>query len=106
MEKLKHRWNQTPTAIRKPIVTVVGVLFIIASILTGWLPGPGGIPLFLIGIAVLASEFTWAERVRDRILHLLHRFGIWFKAHRILGTLLIIWGVACGATLTYFLYFR
>jgi hypothetical protein len=48
-------------------VGVVGVLLIILAILTGWLPGPGGVPLALIGLAVLASEFEWAARLLDRV---------------------------------------
>jgi formate hydrogenlyase subunit 3/multisubunit Na+/H+ antiporter MnhD subunit len=106
MEKLKGRWRNFPDAIRKPIVTIVGTLFILAAIATGWLPGPGGIPLFLIGIAILASEFTWAERIRDRILGWLHRFGIWFRANKLLGWTLIIVAIACGATSIYLIYFK
>ena len=44
-------------------VGVVGGLLLILAPLTGWLPGPGGIPLFIAGLAVLAREFEWAQRV-------------------------------------------
>jgi hypothetical protein len=54
-------------------VGVLGGLLIIAAPLTGWLPGPGGIPLFIAGLAVLASEFEWAQR-------LLYRVKDWVKA--------------------------
>lgn len=87
---MKHRltatWQKTPALIRKPVVLVVGLLLILAAILTGWLPGPGGIPLFLLGIAVLATEFEWAQTVRDWALRWLKRFGHWFKANPLLGT--------------------
>jgi hypothetical protein len=53
-------------------VGIVGGLLIIAAPLTGWLPGPGGIPLLIAGLAVLASEFEWAQR-------LLHRVKGWVK---------------------------
>lgn len=46
-------------------VGVLGALLIIASGLTGWLPGPGGIPLFLAGMAVWASEFAWAKSLME-----------------------------------------
>lgn len=46
------------------IVLVVGVAMIVASIALGWLPGPGGIPLFLAGVAVLSTQFEWAQRLR------------------------------------------
>lgn len=44
-------------------VGVAGALLMVAAALTGWLPGPGGIPLFLLGLAVWASEFAWAHRL-------------------------------------------
>ena len=48
-------------------VGVIGFALIIAAPLTGWLPGPGGIPLFLTGVAVLSSEFLWAKAVNRRL---------------------------------------
>ncbi|WP_427893080.1 PGPGW domain-containing protein [Kribbella sp. GL6] len=54
-------------------VGVLGGLLLIAAPLTGWLPGPGGIPLFIAGLAVLASEFEWAQR-------LLYRVKDWVKS--------------------------
>lgn len=39
------------------------------SPLVGWIPGPGGIAVFLAGIAVLASEFDWAENLKAFFLH-------------------------------------
>jgi uncharacterized protein (TIGR02611 family) len=84
-------------------VGIVGGLLLILAPLTGWLPGPGGIPLFIAGLAVLASEFEWAQRVLMRVkgwvqalTHWTGRQPGWLKA---LGTvalmacvLLAIWG--------------
>ncbi|MDN5562909.1 putative transmembrane protein PGPGW [Luteococcus japonicus] len=44
-------------------VALVGALMMVGAALTGWLPGPGGIPLFMLGLVVWSSEFTWAHRV-------------------------------------------
>jgi hypothetical protein len=44
------------------ILDTLGVLCIIAALLTGWLPGPGGIPLFLIGLGLLSLNHDWAKR--------------------------------------------
>lgn len=85
---------------RKPLVLVVGSLFILAAAATGWLPGPGGIPLFLIGVAILATEFAWAERVRDRMLEVVHYLGRQWRAHKVIGTILILIGIAFGITMT------
>lgn len=58
-------------------VAVVGGLLIVAAALTGWLPGPGGIPLALVGLAVLASEFTWAQKILERCTDAYKRFTGW-----------------------------
>lgn len=56
-------------------VGIVGGLLMLAAALTGWLPGPGGIPLFLLGLAVWASEFVWAKRLMDWFIGLFAWFG-------------------------------
>lgn len=43
---------------------ILGLLLIVCAPLVGWIPGPGGIIIFLAGIAVLASEFDWAESLK------------------------------------------
>jgi uncharacterized membrane protein YbaN (DUF454 family) len=58
-------------------VAVVGVTMMTLSVLLGWLPGPGGLPLFLLGLAVLASEFHWARRMLDRARAFAHRVHMW-----------------------------
>lgn len=60
-------------------VGVLGLLMMVAAALTGWLPGPGGIPLFLLGLAVWASEFEWAHR-------LLSVFTRWFEKFKAMPT--------------------
>lgn len=87
MEKLKQSWRKTPRKVRRPLVLTIGGLFVIAAGLTGWIPGPGGMPLFLIGVAILASEFTWAERFRDYVLHLVLGFFRYLREHLVLAVL-------------------
>lgn len=72
-------------------VAVAGALLIVLSALTGWLPGPGGIPLLLIGMAVLASEFRWAHRITVGVTMLVRRVGCWPRRARA-GAV-----VACGS---------
>jgi hypothetical protein len=45
---------------------VLGILLIIASILFGWIPGPGGIPLFLAGLGLLSLNHQWAKQLLER----------------------------------------
>lgn len=98
-DAFRRNWLRIPDKIRKPVVLTVGMLFVIAAGLTGWLPGPGGIPLFLIGVAILATEFEWAERLKRTMLHMVHAGGRWLRRHprllRILS-LLVLAAMALG----------
>lgn len=42
---------------------IAGVTLIILSPLLGWLPGPGGIPLFLAGLGLLSVHNEWAQKL-------------------------------------------
>lgn len=97
MERFKRGWFRVPRGVRRPIVIVVGFLFVVSAGLTGWLPGPGGIPLFLVGVAILATEFEWAERLKNFVLKIIKWFSRQFRAHPIAGSLFII----CCATIAF-----
>ncbi len=49
------------------LIDVLGFACIIGSVLLGWLPGPGGIPLLIIGLSLLANNHEWAERLLHRV---------------------------------------
>lgn len=61
-------WKRQPKTVRKPFVFTLGLVLIMIAPLVGWIPGPGGIIVFLLGIAVLASEFDWAENLQEFFL--------------------------------------
>jgi hypothetical protein len=88
--RLRHHWDRVPVHIRKPVVLIAGLALVIAAPFTGVLPGPGGIPIFLIGIAILATEFEWAQRVRDRVLSWVQSTGQAWRRHKILGSAIIV----------------
>jgi hypothetical protein len=50
------------------LVDTAGYLLIVASALTGWLPGPGGLPLFIGGLGLLSIHNKWAQDLRDHVL--------------------------------------
>lgn len=56
-------------------VAVVGGVMMVGAALTGWLPGPGGIPLFMLGLLVLSSEFAWAHGVMLWFRHQFERLA-------------------------------
>ena len=45
-----------------------GYGLILLGVLTGWLPGPGGIPLILGGLGLLSINNAWARRLRDWLI--------------------------------------
>ena len=47
----------------------------LAALATGWLPGPGGIPLFIIGLSLLAINHDWAKRYIDLTKQYANRLG-------------------------------
>ena len=67
-DKAYEWWKRKPSTVRKPIVLAFGLLLVVASPFTGILPGPGGIPVFLLGVAILASVYDWAERLKQFFL--------------------------------------
>lgn len=62
------------------VVATVGVVTIIVAASIGWLPGPGGIPLALVGLAILASEFVWAHQLLGRARRGAHDLARWSAA--------------------------
>ncbi len=104
MESLKQRWRGVPSSIRKPTVLVIGMLFVIAAGLTGWLPGPGGLPLFLIGIAILATEYDWAKRLRDRVMAQVRIASSLFRQHKLLGIIMALVSLTIVVSFSWFMY--
>jgi uncharacterized protein (TIGR02611 family) len=78
METMKHKWKQLPVAIRKPLILILGTIIIIAGIILLPLPGPGWVIIFF-GFAVLATEFAFAERLRDWTIVQLKAALAWTK---------------------------
>lgn len=77
-------------------VAVVGGLLLILAAVTGPLPGPGGIPLALAGLAVWASEFHWAHRITRWFHAAVNWYHSWSKTVRVLfwiGLVLLILGI-------------
>lgn len=77
------------------------MFIVLLSGTVGWLPGPGGIPIFLLGVAILASEFHWAHRFKMFILNAVHTIGQWGRNHRLLSTLLLVSSLCVSFFITY-----
>lgn len=92
-ERFQHHWFNLPSKVRKPIVLLVGLSFVITAGLIGWVPGPGGIPLFLVGVAILATEYSWAERFKRFTLTYLRMAGAWLRQRPALARFLVGAGI-------------
>ncbi len=67
MGKIKNAWWKVPKVIRKPLVFIVGFAVVGAGLIMLITPGPGWAGIF-VGFAILATEFAFAERVRDELV--------------------------------------
>ena len=60
--KFRKLWSLFPHPIRMLLVLIAGASTLLVGIALLVLPGPG-IPLILLGLLILASEFAWAESI-------------------------------------------
>jgi uncharacterized protein (TIGR02611 family) len=73
----KIRENPRQLAVYRSFVGVLGLLLICLGFVSGPLPGPGGIPLILAGLAIWSSEFEWAHQLMQWFKAQLHRYRTW-----------------------------
>jgi uncharacterized protein (TIGR02611 family) len=65
-ESLLAQWRRLPHPVRWIGVALVGGTLIVVGVILLVLPGPG-LVLIALGVAVLATEFAWAEAVLHRM---------------------------------------
>lgn len=80
----KIRQNPHQLRIYRVGVGVAGLLLICLGLVTGPLPGPGGIPLVLLGLAIWSSEFEWAYKLRQRFKAEVKKFRAWPTRKKVL----------------------
>jgi len=78
MDTLHAKWKKIPRAIRKPLIFMVGFAVVTAGLAMLVLPGPGWAAIFL-GFAILATEFAFAEKVRDWLVVQLKYWLTWLQ---------------------------
>ena len=72
------RANPHSHRIYKWVVGVVGLLIIAGGVVLLPLPGPGWLIIF-VGLAVWASEFEWARRLRNFAIEKVKAWGEWLQ---------------------------
>jgi uncharacterized protein (TIGR02611 family) len=76
MQKTKHHIRRTAIGIAGGIVIIIGIIAIPY-------PGPGWLIVFT-GLAILATEFEWAQRILDRVRGEYDKWQDWLKRQHIL----------------------
>ncbi|MFV0433966.1 MAG: TIGR02611 family protein [Leucobacter sp.] len=69
----------------KVLVTIIGVLVILAGVIMLVTPGPGWLAIFF-GLAILGTEYHWARRLlgwlRQKLARFWERWRAWRAARR------------------------
>ena len=78
MHWLHKHWKKTPSHVRKPFIFLLGFAIVGTGIVLLPLPGPGWVVIFA-GFAILATEFAFAERVRDQLISIVKRLIAYTK---------------------------
>jgi uncharacterized protein (TIGR02611 family) len=79
----KIRQDKRKLAVYRIAVALLGLVLVALGFVSGPIPGPGGIPLILLGLAVWSSEFEWAHRLMQWFKAELHRYRTWPRAKQI-----------------------
>jgi uncharacterized protein (TIGR02611 family) len=79
MKERINRWlAPLPPPLRRAVILVIGSTVLFLGVLMLVLPGPG-ILTIVLGLAILATEFAWAEallvRARKRAADVAKKFG-------------------------------
>jgi hypothetical protein len=91
--------------LRAIAIDVLGVMMLIGALLFGWLPGPGGIPLLVGGLALLSINHTWAKRLLERVKKDGESLmGIIFRDHPIIKLAFDLLSVVLVIGATFLLY--
>jgi tellurite resistance protein TerC len=74
-----RRWlAPLPPMVRRILILLIGSTVVVVGILLLVLPGPG-ILVIVVGLAILATEFAWAEALlaaaRERAARVLRKVG-------------------------------
>lgn len=92
--RAKIRRNPLQLRLYRIVVAFLGLFCVTLGFVSGPLPGPGGIPLVLLGLAIWSSEFIWAQHVMAWFKLQLHRFRSWTRLQQTLGW--VVFFACCG----------
>lgn len=68
-------WTDTP--VYRWSMVILGWALVIAAPLISWLPGPGGLALFIVGLGVILKHSLWAKKRYSRLAKQHPEYGRW-----------------------------
>jgi uncharacterized protein (TIGR02611 family) len=90
----KIREDKRKLAVYRVAVGLLGLILVALGFVSGPIPGPGGIPLVLLGLAVWSSEFEWAHQLMMWFKKELHRYRTWPRAKQV--AFWVVFFACCG----------
>ncbi|HLM20100.1 MAG TPA: PGPGW domain-containing protein [Propionibacteriaceae bacterium] len=90
----KIREDKRKLAVYRFVVGFLGLILIVLGFIIAPLPGPGGAPLILLGLAVWSSEFEWAHQLMQWFKAKLHRYRTWSGSKK--GLFWVAFFSCCG----------
>ena len=88
------RQNPRKLAVYRVAVAIAGLLLVCLGFVSGPIPGPGGIPLVLLGLAIWSSEFEWALRLMHWFKLQLRRYQAWPRRTQVVFWVALV--AVCG----------
>jgi uncharacterized protein (TIGR02611 family) len=77
-ERLRRWLDPLPPSVRRILILLIGSTVVLFGVLLLVLPGPG-ILVIIVGLAILATEFAWAETLlaaaRERAGRVVSKFS-------------------------------
>jgi uncharacterized protein (TIGR02611 family) len=95
------RSRRTTRHVYQVVIAVLGGSIVVGGLLLVPLPGPGWL-IVILGLAILASEFTWARRLLDFVKETLQSWTHWLGRQSIVVRALV--GLATFAFVVLVLY--
>lgn len=100
----KIRSNPQMHLIYRIFIGVVGLLVLVLGLILVPFPGPGWL-IVLLGVAIWASEFAWAQRLLKRARHFLKVWTSWVQAQAWWVKVLAVLGIAILVAALFYLLF-
>jgi uncharacterized protein (TIGR02611 family) len=102
--RARSKAKPTTRRLYRLVVGVVGAAIVVLGIVLLPAPGPGWAVIF-VGLAVLASEFEWAQRLLDFAKRHVHRWTTWLTRQSVVVRALVglaVLALVLGIFWTYF----